>query len=312
MVLALARLLAFCWALPVVVGKAKEKPKKQTKSAGSSKCEKGVFESLSKDSVIPLCDAHYPDEKAKSGWAILFYNKDAEGLEDVMNRVALDLGNEPPEKSKNLKKAPKKQRTRIKDLAEKYEFEANIPKKGLEEKGKDALLKVGAVCCDCGSSKQELCETRENGLRIVIPGQDEKVMPDGEANIRNADDVMKFIMGELGFIKGQEPGSSSMSVEEITKKLDELKAKKAAAIEEEDFDLAGTLKDEIIKLEKKMPKDGAQLEAEKEAEKEALNKKIADLTEQKKKAAAEEEYIVAKKLKVEIEGLQAKLKKIEL
>jgi len=73
-------------------GKPKEK-KKEKKLAGSQKCEKGVFESLSKDVAVPLCDAHYPNESAKSGWLILFYEKAEEGIQELMNRVAIDLGN---------------------------------------------------------------------------------------------------------------------------------------------------------------------------------------------------------------------------
>jgi len=43
--------------------------------AGSQKCEKGLFGSLVKDATVPLCDAHFPDDKAKSGWLVLFTEK---------------------------------------------------------------------------------------------------------------------------------------------------------------------------------------------------------------------------------------------
>merc|ERR1719324_2316360 len=109
-----------------------------------------------------------------------------------MNRVAMDLGNEPPEKSKSLKKKPKKWRARIKSLAEKYEFEAHIPKKGLEEKGKEPLLKVGAVCCDCGASgEQDVCKTRGSGLHILRPGKKEVAVPGSEGLELSAEGIVK-------------------------------------------------------------------------------------------------------------------------
>jgi hypothetical protein len=264
------------------------KKKAEKKPTGSQKCEKGSFGSLVKDSTIPLCDAHFPDEKAKSDWLVLFYSKEKEppNIQETMNRVATDLGNEPPEKSKNLKK-PKKQRTRIKDLAEKYEFEAHIPKKGLEEKGKDALLKVGAVCCDCDASgEQEVCKTRGMGIRILRSGK-ETEMPGSESLEFDAERLVKWVMGELGFVKGQAPSGETEAAPDpeedkttredkkedkkddktedkkadkkdkpadLKAKVEELKTKKAKATEDEDFKLAGKIKKEIEALEKKIKK----------------------------------------------------------
>merc|ERR1712228_438002 len=182
--------------------KKTDKKSKADEPKGSQKCEQGVFGSLAKDAAVPLCDEHFPDEKGKHGWVVAFYNKDAEKLKGVMNRVAIDLGNEPPKKSKQMKIDKKKQRKRIKDLAEKYEFEAVLPKKGLEEKGKDPLLKAGAVCCDCGK-EYEVCKARGIGVRLLLPGREDRVMTDStDVDSLKSEDIVKFVMGELGFMKG--------------------------------------------------------------------------------------------------------------
>merc|ERR1712217_508722 len=144
------------------------------------------------------------------------------------------MGNEPLQKSKQMKLDKKKQRKRIKDLAEKYEFEAIIPKKGLEEKGKDALLKTGAVCCDCGK-EYEVCKSRGTGVFIMQPGQKEIPMADAtDVGSLKADDIIKFVMGELGFMKGYtssaapDAGAASETTteEDLSAKLKELQEAK--------------------------------------------------------------------------------------
>mmetsp|Transcript_31517 Transcript_31517/g.61907 ORF Transcript_31517/g.61907 Transcript_31517/m.61907 type:complete len:210 (+) Transcript_31517:58-687(+) len=165
------------------------------KMGGSQKCEKGHFTHAAKDAAIALCDDHYPDAKgkAKNPWVIMFYSM-AETLDgeakDLLNRVAQDLGNEPPEKSKSMIKT-KKQRTRIKDLGEKYEFEVQLPKKG--PSGSDPLAKVGAVCCDCGTPPK-VCEGR-SGLFFVKAGVEESL-----ASIKTeSGDVARFALQKLGY-----------------------------------------------------------------------------------------------------------------
>lgn len=313
------------WSVAHVAGKTK------TPTAGSEKCEKGLFVSLVKDPTIPLCDAHYPDAKAKSGWLVLFYKKEEDTLHELMNRVAMDLGNEPPEKSKALKN-PKKQRIRIKDLAEKYNFEANIPKKGLEDKGKEPLLKVGAVCCNCGEAgEQNLCETRESGIWLVRPGEEEKMMPGGEEKTKCqacSEHIVKFALGELVYVKVQEADTAAGAAgktqkleektppeektkkkteekgaekrddpEDVLKKMDELKEKKKKAIADEDFTLAGKLKKDIAELEEKI-KEGK------------LKKNMAELEEKIKEAdgAGEDTKDLLKK---KIEELKEKRKKAQ-
>jgi len=319
----------------------------KTPLSGSQKCPKGHFGSLSKDAAIPLCDAHYPDKKAKSSWAILFYKDRVNQLEgsvsvsDIANRLAIDLGNEPPEKSKNLKMKPKKQRTRIKDLAEKYEFEASIPKKGLEDKGKEALLKLGAVCCDCGGTEQKICENEELGYRVVRPGKEDLVMEGGESAATSADAVMRFIMDTLGFVKGgaapadaDEAPSGSKEAKKVKEgkeeakkgkqgkedkpsaaalaaKLEKMGEDKKKAVEDEDYATAKKLKAEIEKLEEQLKTQEAAEKGTKESAA-ALEEKIKELSDKKTQATEEEDYAAAGKLKKEIAALQEKLKKVEL
>lgn len=315
-------LLLGWWTL-LTAGKPAKKEKKTT---GSQKCPKGIFGSLVKDAAIPLCDSHYPDDKAKSSWLVLFYRKELDGdtlgakVKESLNRVAIDLGNEPPEKSKTLKKPSKKQRARIKDLAEKYEFDAKIPKKGLEDKGKEALLKVGAVCCNCDADEQKLCAGKEDGIRLVRPGEEERVMPGGEAGAGDSDQLMKWTMGQLGFIKGAEPdapvakssgggetakASTGETTADLTQKIEDLKKQKKQATADEDYTLAGKLKKQISEFEERLKSSGSAGEAEDSV---ALQKKVEELKEQKKKATADEDYGLAGKLKKEISLLEERIK----
>lgn len=128
---------------------------------GSAKCPQGVFKSKVKDAVVPLCEEHYPDEKAKNEWLVLFYNsKDAAELKSTANSIAADLGNDPPDMNKALKK-PKKKRDRLTQLAQTHDLKLKLPAKG--PFGMDALVKVGAVCCDCGEDGAAFCAS---SLRI--------------------------------------------------------------------------------------------------------------------------------------------------
>mmetsp|Transcript_99065 Transcript_99065/g.288987 ORF Transcript_99065/g.288987 Transcript_99065/m.288987 type:complete len:195 (+) Transcript_99065:41-625(+) len=163
------------------------------KMGGSLKCEKGLFKSEAKDAAIALCDEHYPNEKAKNPWVVLFYKMESgEDVKDGLNRAAQDLGNEPPEKSKSLIKT-KKQRSRLKDLGEKYEFEVQLPKKG--PTSSDPIVKVGAVCCDCGTPPS-LCEGR-SGLLFIKDGKEEAISADAS----DPGAVVKLALRKLGYMK---------------------------------------------------------------------------------------------------------------
>jgi len=170
--------------------------KKQGSKGGSLKCEKGPFTSPTKDAVIPLCDEHFPDEGAKNPWIVAFYKKTDTDAHDNINRIALDLGNEPEKKSKAQKKA-RKQRERLKDLAEKYEFDVDLPKKG--PSGTDAILKVGGVCCDCTEKSPVLCADKY-GLVFVSKGKLEPLKVENW----DAGDAVKAALGMIGFVKGVE------------------------------------------------------------------------------------------------------------
>merc|ERR1712139_351893 len=92
-----------------------------------------------------------------------------------------------------------------------------IPKTGqrsrtLEAKGKEPLLKVGAVCCNCGAEELALCKSRKMGIRLVQPNQDEIEMT-SDTETLDVQTIVKWTMGQLGFIKGE--GSDA---EEASKK----------------------------------------------------------------------------------------------
>jgi hypothetical protein len=138
---------------------------------GSAKCAQGVFKSKVKDATVPLCEEHYPDEKAKNDWLVLFYDSkgsDASNLKAVVNGLAADFGNDPPDMSKALKKQ-KKKRDRLTELAGTHGIKLKLPAKG--PFGMDALVKVGAVCCDCNEDASAFCAS---SLRI---GEEEVKAP---------------------------------------------------------------------------------------------------------------------------------------
>merc|ERR1712146_575136 len=84
---------------------------KKGSKGGSAKCPKGLFKSGMKDSVVPLCDKHFPEaEKSKNDWAVVFYSKsglESSGDKDAINKIALSFGNEPADKNKKNKKVMK-------------------------------------------------------------------------------------------------------------------------------------------------------------------------------------------------------------
>lgn len=128
---------------------------KRGSKGGSSKCQAGLFKNKVKDSISPLCSKHYPDkESSKNSWVIAFYNKEDFMASDELNRLALEFGNEPPEKSKQRKKIVK-QSERIKDITGKYSVKGKVTKKA--GKSKDPLAKFGAVCCDCDKEPDSTC-----------------------------------------------------------------------------------------------------------------------------------------------------------
>lgn len=124
---------------------------------GSSKCPSGVFKSKVRDAVVPLCEAHYPQENAKNAWIIIFYeaNSPQTDFRDAANEAAVVLGSEPPDKSKALKQEPVKRRDRIISLGQKYQLEMELPPKG--PFGTDPLAKIGSICCDCSNEMQKFC-----------------------------------------------------------------------------------------------------------------------------------------------------------
>lgn len=169
---------------------------------GSAKCAVGSFRSRVKDAVVPLCEEHFPDDKAKNDWLIIFYNsKESSELKDIVDRVAVDLGNDPPEMSKALKK-PKKKRERLEHLAEKYGFTASLPSKG--PFGLDALAKVGAVCCDCNEDSLAFCASSLRLGEEDIPAPQAFWVSKGHRDLLRdaklaASDLVQLAVKKLGF-----------------------------------------------------------------------------------------------------------------
>ncbi|CAD7958277.1 unnamed protein product [Amoebophrya sp. A120] len=133
---------------------------KRGSKGGSAKCAKGIFKSTLKDSVLPLCAKHFPDEKSKFSWVTVLYEKEKLEKSDEFNRLALEFGNEPADKNKSLK-SNKKQSERLSEIKEKYSVKADDGKRKAG-KSKDALAKFGAVCCDCEKEKDAKCEGLES------------------------------------------------------------------------------------------------------------------------------------------------------
>jgi hypothetical protein len=122
---------------------------------GSAKCLPGMFKNKVKHAVVPLCEAHFPNDKAKNDWLVLFYDHSATAeMRDALNGVASDLGNDPPDMNKALKKQQKK-RERIEGLVQKHGLKSKLPSKG--PFGMEEITKVGAVCCDCDKDHEAFC-----------------------------------------------------------------------------------------------------------------------------------------------------------
>lgn len=129
--------------------------KSKGSKGGSAKCRPGMFKNKIKHAVVPLCESHFPDEKAKNDWLIFFYDHSATAeMRDALNSLAMELGNDPPDMNKALKKQ-KKRRERIEELASTHGLKVKLPAKG--PFGMDELAKVGAVCCDCDEEHTAFC-----------------------------------------------------------------------------------------------------------------------------------------------------------
>jgi len=134
---------------------------------GSAKCRAGMFKSKMKHAVVPLCETHFPDAKAKNDWLIFYYDHKATAEHrDGLNGVALDLGNYPPDMNKKLRKQ-QKIRERITGLAEKHSLSLTLPAKG--PFGMDEVAKVGAVCCDCDEEHTAFCKNALMQGEDVLP-----------------------------------------------------------------------------------------------------------------------------------------------
>merc|ERR1719336_1249530 len=116
-------------------------------------------------------------------------------------------------------------------------------------------------------------------------------MPVEDVETLTSENIVKFVMGEMGFVKGYQADVSGSSAGEdlgkkadvpggdLGKKIEELEEEKKKATSEEDYKRAGQLKKEIEELRSKS----------KSAD-EDLTRKLQVLEEEKKKAIAKEDY----------------------
>lgn len=171
---------------------------------GSSKCRPGMFKSKMKHSVVPLCETHFPDSKAKNEWLVFFYDHSATAeMRDAVNTASMDLGNYPPDMNKNNKKQQKR-RERIEALAGKHGLKTKLPAKG--PFGMDELAKVGGVCCDCDEEHTAFCATfLKQGEEDFKPPQLFWIAKGVPKMLKETEKTPKALTGavlqELGFVE---------------------------------------------------------------------------------------------------------------
>lgn len=180
-----------------------EKSSKGTKG-GSKKCPLGVFRNRKDDAVVPLCEAHFPQNNAKHAWMVIAYNQNDEtDIRDGVNLAATELGNEPPEKDKGRKQEPKRKRDRLLELEDTYSLSSlELPSKG--PFGNETLAKVGGLCCDCTDENQEFCngilgDRKDDPLPLKLwIDKGERNIFDGRA--LDTQSLIEFTLQQLGFL----------------------------------------------------------------------------------------------------------------
>lgn len=181
---------------------------------GSAKCRPGMFKNKVKHAVVPLCESHFPDAKAKNHWLVFLYDHSAKAeMRDAVNSVAIDLGNDPPDMNKALKKQ-KKLRDRIEGLAQQHDLKTKLPSKG--PFGMEEVAKVGSVCCDCDKEHEAFCSTAlKQGEEDVKPPQLVWVAK-GTGTMSMLKDVeltpqalIAVVLGKLGFVTQSTGGGNA-------------------------------------------------------------------------------------------------------
>merc|ERR1719198_514606 len=116
-------------------------------------------------------------------------------MRDAVNTAAIDLGSDPPDMNKALKKQ-KKKRERIEGLAAKHGLNTNLPAKG--PFGMDELAKVGAVCCDCDEEHTAFCANAlKEGEEDLKPPQLYWVSKGRRENFKNVELTPKGMTGAI-------------------------------------------------------------------------------------------------------------------
>mmetsp|Transcript_82066 Transcript_82066/g.254774 ORF Transcript_82066/g.254774 Transcript_82066/m.254774 type:complete len:221 (-) Transcript_82066:166-828(-) len=184
---------------------------------------KGLFADATLDAVIPLCDGNYPDTTSKDTWLVLLYTQDqntevGKYFDVQLNKIAMDFGNFAKRgkfAAKGKAGKAKKHRKQIVWLAEKYDFEADLtlPEKGLADT--TPLLRVGAVCCDCGTPPEK-CPGRPGlTLKLVRRGAEVPI----EQDVRKIPETIKAVLEAMGYAR---PGEKLPEVFGVSENEEEL------------------------------------------------------------------------------------------
>jgi len=164
-----------------------------------AKCAQGIFEGTK---VTSMCPKNFPDAKDRTTLVFL-YNKDiATKVPDFKNTVvSLYHALEGPEQKRDK---------RIESIAKKHGFEANLGPSGVP--GFEALVDIGAVCCDCDDKNPPLCEkfdklwSAEQGWAPLlmmngIPQDEIESFSKVEPTLK---DLSGLVLSSLGYIAGRE------------------------------------------------------------------------------------------------------------
>lgn len=136
-----------------------------------------------------MCDDFFPGKKEERPWLVLYYMHEKvtyqKYVDERLNKIAKEFGNYAPKGHPGKAKSHQK---RIEFLADKYAFtdQLTLPKKGLD--AKDAIVKVGAVCCDCGAIPKK-CQGRTTGG--IVENEVPVLVKDGEEILLDDVDVHK-------------------------------------------------------------------------------------------------------------------------
>jgi len=212
--------LSLILAILAVAPVAKEKAPAREECATELR---GLFAESKFDAAIPLCEQNYPDPASKATWLVVLYTQDqntevGKYFDVQVNKIAMDFGNFAQRgkfAAKGSQSKAKKHRKQITWLADKYDFtpDLTLPKKGLS--GTDPLLKVGAVCCDCGA-RPKMCPDGSFLVGKLIHGGKEITI---DEDVRKIPETVRAVLEAMGYVKVAEKRPEVFGVSENEEEL---------------------------------------------------------------------------------------------